>query len=166
MGGRRGSKGFRWAKLTENESTARLVIFFFFIFSFLCSLTVSPFIMLFSLTTEPDPRLHRPFHIGTFLPSRVKQVVFLEKYSGWTCCIAFQNRTYIEIRAWLLKVAASNCHLSTLWCLAFERLVKITTNWFKIINLFSVIRLNDQLGYQNTKRSGTEIIHFPSTTWP
>ena len=32
--------------------------------------------MLFSLTTEPDPRLNRPVHIGTFLPSRAKQVVF------------------------------------------------------------------------------------------
>ena len=71
-GGR--SKGFRRAKLTGKESTARLVSFFFFIFSFLCSLTVSPFLMLFSLTTEPDPRLHRPFHIGTFLPSRLNKL--------------------------------------------------------------------------------------------
>ena len=76
------SKGFRCAKLTEKEFTARLVSFFFFIFSFLRSLTVSPFLLLFSLTTEPDPRLHRPFHIGIFLPSRAKQVVFLENYSG------------------------------------------------------------------------------------
>ena len=105
--------GLWWAKLTENESTARLVIFFLFHF-FLCSLTVATLFMLFSLTTEPDPKLHRPFHTGTFLPSQVKKVVFLEKYSGWTCCIAFQNRTYIEIRAWLLKATASNCHLSTL----------------------------------------------------
>ena len=89
-GGGGGGKGFRWAKLTEKESTLDLWFFFFFIFSCLCSLTVLPFLMLFSLTTEPDPRLHRPFHIGIFLPSWAKQVVFLEKYSGWTCCIAFQ----------------------------------------------------------------------------
>ena len=88
--------------------------FFFFSFFLFCSLTVATFFMLFPLTTEPDPKLHRPFHSGTFLSSQVKQVVFLEKYSGWTCCIAFQNRTYTEIRAWLLKVPASNCHLSTL----------------------------------------------------
>ena len=71
-GGR--SKGFRWAKLTEKKFTTRLVSFFFFIFSFLCSLTVSPFLMLFSLTTEPDSRLDRPFHIGTFLPSRLNKL--------------------------------------------------------------------------------------------
>ena len=106
--------GLWWAKLTEKESTARLVIFFFFSFFLFCSLTVATFFMLFLLTTEPDPKLHRPFHSGTFFSSQVKQVVFLEKYSGWTCCIAFQNRTYIEIRAWLLKATASNCHLSTL----------------------------------------------------
>ena len=56
--------------------------FFLFHFFFSFSLTVSPLFMLFSLTTERGPRLHRPFHIGTFLLSRVKQVVFLEKYSG------------------------------------------------------------------------------------
>ena len=57
--------------------------FFLFHFFFpLLSLTVSPFFMLFSLATELDPRLQHPFHIGTFLPSQVKQVVFLEKYSG------------------------------------------------------------------------------------
>ena len=52
--------------------------FFFFIFSFLCSLTVSPFLMLSPLTTEPDPRLHHPFHIGTFFPSQ------LNKLFSWT----------------------------------------------------------------------------------
>ena len=51
---------------------------FFFSFFFNC---FTPF-YVFSLTTEPDPRLHRPFHIETFFPSRVKQVVFLETYSG------------------------------------------------------------------------------------
>ena len=30
--------------------------------------------MLFSLTSEPDPRLHRPFRIGTFLPSRLNKL--------------------------------------------------------------------------------------------
>ena len=88
--------GLWWAKLTEKESTARLVIFFFFIF-FSLFFNCCNLFMLFSLTTEPDPKLHRPFHTGTFLPSQVKQ-----------------NRTYTEIRAWLLKVPASNCHLSTL----------------------------------------------------
>ena len=33
--------------------------------------------MLFSLTKEPDPRLHRPFHIGTFLSSE------LDKLFSW-----------------------------------------------------------------------------------
>ena len=96
--------------------------FFFFIFSFFFFFNCFTPFYSFSLTTEPDPRLHRPFHIGTFLPSRVKQVVFLETYSGWKCCIAFQNRTYIEIRARLLKFTDSNC----------------------ICQLYSALRLKDQ----------------------
>ena len=69
--------------------------------------------MLFSLTTEPDPRLHRPFHIGIFLPSWAKQVVFLENIPVERAVLPskIDDKLKLEPGCWNLQTVIANCQL-------------------------------------------------------